>query len=169
MAGSLRGRALQEWNLLPDSDLSSLRSGVKSLRIRLESGTKAMAAQDFRHCAQRENEGVSDFIVRLEKTFRLAYGHEAMSMETRNTLLYGQLHEGLAIRLMEAPSVSGATDYACLCVAARNEERRQAELQRRRAYQTSTQRQSTSTSAYTSTRQPALNTQPHSQSAALDT
>ena len=54
LAGSLRGRALQEWNLLPDSDRSNLESGVKSLRARLESGTKAMAAQDLRHCAQRE-------------------------------------------------------------------------------------------------------------------
>ena len=54
LAGSLRGYALQEWNLLPDSDRSNVRSGVKSLHTRLESGTKAMAAQDFRHCSQRE-------------------------------------------------------------------------------------------------------------------
>ena len=59
---------------------------------------------------------MSDFIVHLE-TFCLAYGHKPMSTETRNTLLYGQLHESLAIRLMEVPSVSGATDYACLCMA----------------------------------------------------
>ena len=71
-----------------------------------------------------------DFIVRLEKTFRLAYGHEPMSTETHNTLLYGQLHEGLVIRLMEAPSVSGATDDVCLCMAAWNVERKQAELYR---------------------------------------
>ena len=170
LAGSLRGRALQEWNLLPDSDRSTFESGVKSLRARLESGTKAMAAQDFRHCTQREGEGVSDFIVRLEKTFRLAYGHEPMSTETRNTLLYGQLHEGLAIRLMEAPSVSGATDYACLCMAARNEERRQAELQRRRAYQTLTQRQPTSAPNHTDTPQPQRKMQqPPRQPTTLDT
>ena len=129
-----------------------------------------MAAQDFRHCAQREGEGVSDFIVRLEKTFCLAYGHEPMSTKTRNTLLYGQLHKGLAIRLMEAPSVSGATDYACLCMAARNEERRQAEWQTRRAYQTSTQRQPTSAPNHTDTRQPQRNTQqPPRQPKAFDT
>ena len=159
LAGSLRGHALQEWNLLPDSDRSNFESGVKSLCARLESGTKAMAAQDFRHCTQREGDGVSDFIVRLEKTFRLAYGHKPMSTETHNTLLYGQLHEGLAIHLMEAPSVSGATDYACLCMAARNEERRQVELQRRRAYQTLTQRQPSSAPNHTDTRQPQWNTQ----------
>ena len=71
---------------------------------------------------------MSDFIVCLEKTFRLAYGHGPMSTETHNTLLYGQLHEDLAIRFMEAPSVSGTTNDACLCMAARNVERRQAEL-----------------------------------------
>ena len=135
LAGNLRGRALQEWNLLPEGEHLTFNSAVKSLRNRPESGMKAMAAQDFQHCAQREGEEVSDFITRLEKTFRLAYGHEAMLKETRDTLLYGQLHEGLAIRIMEAPSVSGATDYSCLCVAARNEERRQTELQKRRSYQ----------------------------------
>ena len=129
-----------------------------------------MAAQDIRHCAQQEGEGVSVFIVHLEKTFHLAYGHEPMSTETHNTLLYGQLHEGLAIRLMEAPSVSGATDYACLCMAARNKERRQAELQSRRAYQALTQRRPTSVHNHTDTRQPQRNTQqPPRQPTALDT
>ena len=69
LAGSLRGRALREWTLLPHSDSTNVRSGVEALRNRLESGVKAMAAQDFRHCAQKEKEGVSDFICRLEKTF----------------------------------------------------------------------------------------------------
>ena len=167
LAGSLRGRALREWTLLADSDRSSVKSGIETLRNRLESGVKAMAAQDFRHCAQREKEGVSDFICRLEKTFRLAYGYEAMSQETRNTLLHGQLHEGLVLRFMEAPSVSGATDYNCLCVAARNEERRQAELQKRRSYQTSTQRQHTSGSSYFHARQLPSSQQPHPQQAAV--
>ena len=167
LAGSLRGRALREWTMLADSDRSSVKSGIETLRNRLESGVKAMAAQDFRHCAQREKEGVSDFICRLEKTFCLAYGYEAMSQETRNTLLYGQLHEGLALRFMEAPSVSGATDYNCLCVAARNEERRQAELQKRRSYQTSTQRQHTSGSSHFHARQLPSSQQPHPQQAAV--
>ena len=43
----------------------------------------------------------------------MAYGRKAMSLETRNTLLYGQLHEGLALCYIEAPSVSGDTDYNC--------------------------------------------------------
>ena len=61
----------------------------------------------------------------------MAYGHEAMSLETRNTLLYGQLHESLALCFMKASFVSSATDYNCLCVAAQNEEQYQAELLKR--------------------------------------
>ena len=98
-----------------------------------------MAAQEFRHCSQTARESVSDFIRRLEKTFRVAYGREAITPETRNALLYGQLHEGLLYRLMEAPAVSGAIDYSSLCVAARSEERRQAALSRRKQYQSSQQ------------------------------
>ena len=107
LAGHLRGRALQEWNLLGESEHSTLDSAVKALRSRLESQSKAMAAQEFRHCAQTAGEGVADFIRRLEKTFRVAYGREAITPETRNALLYGQLHEGLLYRLMEAPACPG--------------------------------------------------------------
>ena len=112
---------------------------MKALRSRLETGSKAMAAQEFRHCSQAPGEGVADFIRRLEKTFRVAYGQEAITPETRNALLHGQLHEGLLYRLMEAPAVSGATDYSSLCLAARNEERRQAELDKRKQYQSNRQ------------------------------
>ena len=136
LAGHLRGRALQEWNLLGESEHSTLDSAVKALRSRLESQSKAM---EFRHCAQTAGEGVADFIRRLEKTFRVAYGREAITPETRNALLYGQLHEGLLYRLMEAPAVSGVTDYSSLCVAARSEERRQTELSKRKQYQSSQQ------------------------------
>ena len=147
LAGHLRGRALQEWNLLSETDRSTLDATVRALRSRLEPGSKAMAAQEFRHCAQKVGESVSEYIRRLEKTFRVAYGREAISQETRNTLLHGQLHEGLLYRLMEAPAVSGATDYTSLCLAARNEERRQAELQKRKQYQSSQQAKRTETTA----------------------
>ena len=105
------------------------------MRDRLDPGGKAMAAQDFRHCSQSEGENVGDFIRRLERTFRLAYGRDGMMGETRDALLHGQLQEGLQHRLMEAPAVSGATTYAMLCQAAKTEERRQAELKKRRQYQ----------------------------------
>ena len=56
-------------------------------------------------------------------------------MEMRNTLLYGQLHEGLLYNLLKSPAISGAIGYTQLCVAARTEERRQNELSRRQHYQ----------------------------------
>ena len=41
---------------------------------------------------------------------------------------------------MKAPGVSGALDYQVLCVAVRSEEKRLAEVQRRRQYQPSSQK-----------------------------
>ena len=49
-------------------------------------------------------------------------------------LLYGQLQEGLLYCLMESPAVSGAQNYKELCVAAKREKRRLAELQRKQQY-----------------------------------
>lgn len=135
LAGHLKGRARQEWSLLAKSEKSDYEKGVRALRARLDPGSKALAAQDFRHAAQEENEKVSDFIRRIEKTFRRAYGHDSMLAETRDALLYAQLQEGLKYELMKAPAVSGALDYHAFCVAAKSEERRLAELQKRRQYQ----------------------------------
>ena len=137
LAGHLRGRALQEWNLLGETERSKLEVAVGALHSRLEQGNKAMAAQEFRHCSQMDSEHVADYIRWLEKTFRVAYGWEARTQETRNALLYGQLHEGFLYRLMEAPAVSGATDYSSLCLVARSEERWQTELHKWKQYQSS--------------------------------
>ena len=134
-AGHLRGCALQEWDLLSEGDRATFDAAVSALRERLDPGGTAMAAQDFRHCSQSENEPVSDFIRRLERTFRLAYGHDKMLAETRDALLHGQLQEGLRHHLMEAPAVSGASTYL-MCQAAKNEERCQVELKKRKQYQT---------------------------------
>ena len=84
--------------------------------------------------AQHEEEPVSDFIRRIERIFRSAYGRDPMSSETRETLLYGQLQEGLRLQLMRGPAVSGARNYQELCVAARNEEKRLADLRKRQEY-----------------------------------
>ena len=51
-----------------------------------------------------------------------------MATDTRDTLLHGQLQERLRFELMRAPAVSGAQNYKELCIAARNEEKRLAEL-----------------------------------------
>ena len=135
LAGHLRGKAQREWDMLEPASKVTFKVATKALRDRLDLDGKAVAAQDFRHMSQRVGELVADFVSRLEKTFRRAYGHENMSAETRAALLYGQLHEGLRYSLMKAPAVSGASSYAQLCIAARSEERRQSELLKRQQYQ----------------------------------
>ena len=49
-------------------------------------------------------------------------------METQNAMLYDQLQSGLAFELCKAPAVSGARNYEDVCIAAKNEKRRLAEL-----------------------------------------
>ena len=134
LAGHLAGHALQEWNLLRPDERLSFAKATEALRLHLDFGGKAVAAQDFRHTTQHESESVLDFIRRLECTFRIAYGQDPMSSETRDTLLYGQLQEGLCLELMKGPAVSGARGYQELCIAARNEEKRLADLKRRHEY-----------------------------------
>ena len=135
LAGHLNGRALQEWNLLRPDQRRTFTEATEALRLRLDSSSKTIAAQDFRHLAQHEEEPVRDFIRRrLERTFRAAYGRDPMSLETRETLLYGQLQDGLCLRLMRGPAVSGARGYQELCIAAKNEEKRLADLRKRQEY-----------------------------------
>ena len=134
LAGYLRGRALQEWTLLRSSEKESLDAAIAALHSRLDPGSRALAAQDFRHAAQKRGEPVSDYIRRLEQLFRRAYGRDGMSDETQETFLHSQLQEGLSFELMEAPAVSGSHTYRDLCLAARNEEKRRAELAKRRQY-----------------------------------
>ena len=122
LAGHLRGRALQEWGLLQSSDKATYSKAVEALRLRLDPGSRALAAQDFRHTCQGDHERVADFIRRLERTFNVAYGREGMSAETRDTLLHGQLQDALKHELMRAPAVSGATkDFVWPCAMKRSD------------------------------------------------
>ena len=132
LAGHLRGRAFQEWNLLEAGDKASYTTAVECLRVRLDPGSRAVAAQEFQHSLQAHGEGVADFVLRLECTFRIAYGREKLSPETRDALLYGQLQEGLCYSLAQAPAVSGAQSFKELCTAAKSEEKRLAALKQRR-------------------------------------
>jgi len=91
LAGYLRGRARQEWALLADDSKKCYSTAVETLKNRLDFGQQALATQDFRHLRQEDNENVSDFIRRLEHTFKLAYGRDPMLRETRAALLYGQM------------------------------------------------------------------------------
>ena len=95
--------------MIDESDRSTYASAIEALRGRLDPGSKTLAAQDFRHTLQKEGESVADFIRRLERVFRLAYGRDKMTTETRDTLLYGQLHAGLAYVLTQGSAVSGAS------------------------------------------------------------
>ena len=124
LAGYLRKKALQEWNLLSDAQESSFTIAAGEMQSRLDPGSKALEAQDFRYTVQGPKEPVSDFIRRLKQIFRQAYGNEHLSADTRATLLHGQLQEGLTDVLTRAPAVSGGLTYQELCVAAKNEERR---------------------------------------------
>ena len=57
-----------------------------------------------------------------------------MSAETRNVLLYGQLQSGFTLELSKAAAVSRACNYDELCIAAKNEEKRLAELEKQQQY-----------------------------------
>ena len=107
---------------------------MRALSGRLEPKNRAYAVQDFRHAVQSGSEAVSDYIRRIERTFHLAYGRDDMLKETREIILYSQLQECLLYCLMKSPAVSGAQTYSELCLAAKNEEKRQAELEKRRQY-----------------------------------
>ena len=107
LAGHLRGHALQEWTLLEDREKNSWDDAVAALCTRLDPGNKVLAAQDFRHTMQKDAEVVADFVRKLERTFRIAYGNDRLSSETREAFLYSQLQEGLRTDLMQNPSVSG--------------------------------------------------------------
>lgn len=149
LAGHLRGRALQEWELIPENLKGAIGTAVDALRDRLDPGGKVLAVQDFRHATQKADENVADFIRRLERCFRVAYGRDKLGKEAREALLHGQLQEGLKFELMRSPSVSGAQSYNALCLAAKNEEKRLAELKRRQRY-----KDSEATSSQVSQRKP---------------
>ena len=95
LPGYLKGRALQEWHLLTSEEQQSYPVAINALCTRLDPRNKTMAAQEFRHSLQRPDEGVAEFIRLIEKSYHIAHGKDAMSCDTRDALLYGQLYEGL--------------------------------------------------------------------------
>ena len=56
LAGHLRGKASQEWTLLPATDKLAFASATRALSKRLDRGTKALAAQEFCHTTQQSSE-----------------------------------------------------------------------------------------------------------------
>ena len=83
---------------------------------------------------QGDSKTVADYVCRLEKAFRVAFGSDGLSRETKEAMLYGQLQEGLRLGIIRSPSVSGALNYKGLCMAAKHEEQRQAEIRKRQEY-----------------------------------
>ena len=99
LAGHLRSKALQEWGLMIPDEKKDYHTAVTTLQAHLDPGNKTLAALDFCHITQKENESVSDFIMRLERMFQIAFGRDHMSLDTRDVLLYGKLQNGLRIDL----------------------------------------------------------------------
>jgi len=135
LAGYLRGRAQVEWNLLSAEEKCTYAAAIQALRIRLDPGSKVLATQDFRHAIQKDEESVADYIRRVEHYFQIAYGHDNLSVETREAMLFGQLQAGLKYSIMKSPAVSGCQSYRDLRVAAKNEEKCLVELRHRQQYQ----------------------------------
>ncbi len=86
LAGHLRGRALQEWGLLQATEKQTMDAAVENLQSRLDPGSRMLGALEFKHMSQMPREGVGEFITRLEKAFRDAYGREPLSKETGDAL-----------------------------------------------------------------------------------
>ena len=105
---------------------------------------------------------MAELIRRLESTFKVAYGRDSMSQETRNALLHGQLQDALKYEIMKAPAVSGAQSYTALCLASRNEEKRLLELRKRQQYrQASNQPPRPTRQTFTSPGNKPGDTRPH--------
>ena len=61
LAGYLRNRALQEWNLLSQGDCNILKAAVKTLRVKLDAGNQTLSALDAHHAMQKDSEAVADY------------------------------------------------------------------------------------------------------------
>ena len=52
--------AAREWNLISESDKCEFTKAVAALRSRLDTGSKTLFAQEFKHTLQKEQDSVSD-------------------------------------------------------------------------------------------------------------
>ena len=83
-----------------------------------------LAGQDFQRTVQTDNETVADYTCQLEKAFRVAFGNDKLGKKTKETMLYGQLQEGLHLGILHvrSPRALGAMSFKELCMATKNEE-----------------------------------------------
>ena len=117
LAGHLKCRALQEWNLLGEDQVQNYGEAVRALQERLDSGSSVLAGQGFWHTTLCEGKSVADFVQCLKRTFHVTYGRDKMSNEMKEAILFGQLQEGLRLELLHGPAVLGALGYMELRVA----------------------------------------------------
>ena len=121
--------------MLTDEEKGTYSWATQALTGKLEPVNKPLTAQNFCHISQGEQETMAEFIRRLEHTFKVMYGRDSMSQETRSVLLHGQLQDELKHDIIKVPAVSGAQNYAILYMASRNEDKRLSELHKRQQYQ----------------------------------
>ena len=65
--------------LLSGEEKSTYSASKQALHARLDPGSKVLAAQDFRHAIQKDDESIADFIRRMERCFQVAYGRDNLS------------------------------------------------------------------------------------------
>jgi len=94
LGGHLRGKARQEWDLLAD-EKRTYSQAIQALKGKLEPTNKTLIAQHFRRIRQGDQESMAELILRMERTFRVAYGKESMSQEVRSAFLHVQLQDAL--------------------------------------------------------------------------
>ena len=87
MARLLKGKALQEWNLLLDEENYTFKGESERLSKALGPSGWILEAQNFCHTHQEENERVSAFIWRMEHIFRVTYGYDKLKSVSRDFFL----------------------------------------------------------------------------------
>lgn len=92
-----------KWGLLSSCEKESLEEATKAMHNFLDPCSRTLAAQDFRHASESDNEPSSDDLSGCSSWCR-----DGMSNETRGMLLHSQLQEGLHYEIMKAPDVSGS-------------------------------------------------------------
>lgn len=55
----------------------------QSLRLHLDTGNKALTAEDFRHLTQKSDDQVTE-LIHMECNFRVVYGWDKLAVETRD-------------------------------------------------------------------------------------
>ena len=160
LAGFLRNRALQEWNLLTWEDCSTLKAAVETLHTKLDSGNQPLSALDFHHAVQKASKVVADYIWHLEHTFQISFGWDNdyyVYGNTKCTVIWPAT-EWSCIWVEQSPCNVWSRNYEELCIAAKNEEKKMAELKKQQQFERSRQIVPAKYSTRSSSLESSLNT-----------